>query len=77
VSPHGRAKHDNSRAAEAKNGLFLAAMKRNVERVNLNDPFDRQGSDFHEPEPPEVCEAFNEKVVFSLQAARNPGRSSA
>jgi hypothetical protein len=44
------AKHDDGGAAKAKDRLFLTALEWDIERMNLNDPSNRQGSHLHEPE---------------------------
>jgi hypothetical protein len=58
------AKHHNRRAAKAKDRLFLAALKRLIERVRLNNSPDRQSSDLHKREAPEVASLQNVYVAF-------------
>jgi hypothetical protein len=69
-APHPRlAKHHDGRTTKAKDRLFLAALKRGIERVHLNDPSNRQGSDLHESEAPEVAGFQN--VYVALVAEEN------
>jgi hypothetical protein len=58
------AKHHNGRAAKAKDRFFMAALKRLIERVRLNNSPSRQGSDLHEREAPEVAGLQNVYVAF-------------
>jgi hypothetical protein len=58
------AKHHNGRAAKAKDRFFLAALRRLIERVRLNNSPDRQGSDLHKREAPEVASLQNVYVAF-------------
>ena len=63
------AKHYNGGAAKAEDGLFLAALKRLIERVRLDNPSNRQRSDLHEPEASEV--ATLEKIYVPLVAGKD------
>src|SRR6266511_3759747 len=58
------AKHHNGRAAKAKDRFFLATLKGLIERVRLNNSPNRQGSDLHEREAPEVAGLQNVYVAF-------------
>jgi hypothetical protein len=63
------AKRHNGGAAKAEYRLFLAALKRLIERVRLNNSPDRQSSDLHKREAPEVPSLQN--VYVALVAEEN------
>jgi hypothetical protein len=49
------AEHHNGGGTKAKDRLFLAAREKGIERTNLNDSSNRQGSDLYKCEPSEVA----------------------
>jgi hypothetical protein len=60
----GLAKDCDGRASEPEGRLFRAAFKRHVERVDLNDPPDRERSDFDERELAEIAGAQDVYVAL-------------